>query len=67
MTFAKITDGIMKKGVMTMITIALIVILLGVLFLAICMGAVFLIDPIIAILIIVGLFKLISKLTSKKK
>lgn len=50
-----------------MITIIILVLLLGVLMLAICMGAVFLIDPIIAILIIVGLVKLISKLTSKKK
>lgn len=54
------------KGVMAMITLTIILILLGLLVLAICMGAIVLIDPIICILIIIGLVKLFTKLSKKK-
>lgn len=48
-----------------MITLTIILILLGLLLSAVCMGAIVLIDPIICILIIVGLVTLISKLRKK--
>lgn len=50
-----------------MITIFIVLVILGILFMAICMGAVMLIDPLIAILIIVGVVKLVQKIITKKK
>lgn len=50
-----------------MVTIFVILIILGVLLAVICTGAIVLIDPIIAILIIYGFYKLVRWLTGKKK
>lgn len=49
-----------------MVTLIIILALLGVLFFMVCAGAMVLLDPIIAILLIVGLFKLVSKVFKKK-
>lgn len=50
-----------------MITIFIVLVILGILFMAICMGAFILIDPLIAILIIIGIVKLVQKITTKKE
>lgn len=49
-----------------MITIFIVLIVLGILFMAICMGAVILIDPLIAILVIIGIVKLVKTILTKK-
>lgn len=49
-----------------MITLAIILLLLGVLFIAVCLGATILLDPIIAILVIAIIIKLVTKLFKKK-
>lgn len=49
-----------------MITLIIILVLLGLLLFMVCAGAMVLLDPIIAILIIIGVFKLASKLFKKK-
>ena len=49
-----------------MISLLLILILVGALVFVICMGAVVLIDPIICILVIYGLYKLVKWLRRKK-
>lgn len=49
-----------------MITLGLILLLLGALFIAVCLGATILLDPIIAILVIVLIVKLVGKLFKKK-
>ena len=48
-----------------MFCIVLVVLLLGVLLLGISMGAIILIDPIICILAIIGLYKLVKHFTEK--
>lgn len=50
-----------------MVTLLIILIVLGLLMFVVCAGAMVLLDPIIAILIIWGSAKLISKIASKKK
>lgn len=50
-----------------MITLFMILLLLGLLVFVICMGAVVLIDPIICILVIYGLYKLIKWIRNRKK
>lgn len=49
-----------------MISLLLILILVGTLVFVICMGAVILIDPIICILVIYGLYRLVKWLRRKK-
>ena len=49
-----------------MITLIIILALLGVLFFMVCAGAMVLLDPIIAILIIVCIGKLVGKVFKKK-
>ena len=50
-----------------MITLLILLIILGVFFMILCGGAFIILDPIIGILIIIGIFKLIKKLTGKDK
>lgn len=56
-----------RKEEIEMISLLIILVLLGILLLAISMGAIVLIDPIICILLIIGIVKLVKKFTSKKK
>lgn len=50
-----------------MITLLILLIILGVLFMILCGGAFILLDPIIAIVIIYCIYKVIKKLTGKNK
>lgn len=50
-----------------MITLGLILLLSGALFIAVCLGAAIFLDPIIAILVIVLIVTLVGKLFKKKK
>lgn len=50
-----------------MITLFIILMILAVVFIAVSGVAVVLLDPIIAVLIIIGMVKLVKKLISKKK
>lgn len=50
-----------------MITIFILLLTLGALMIAVTGACVFLLDPIIAILIIMAVYKLVSKLFGKKK
>ena len=49
-----------------MICLILLLIILGVLFIIACLGATVLLDPIICILVIIGIGALIKKLCKKK-
>ena len=48
-----------------MITLIIVAVLLGVLLISVCTGCMVLLDPIIAILVIICIFKLIKKISGK--
>ena len=50
-----------------MICLTILLVILGVLFIIACLGATILLDPIICILLIIGIVALIKKIFSKKK
>lgn len=49
-----------------MISLLVVLGILGILLLVVCTGALVLLDPIIGILIIIGIYKLIRKIIGKK-
>ena len=50
-----------------MVTLILILAVLGIVFIAVSLGAVVLIDPIIAVLALYGIYRLIKYLCTRKK